>query len=417
MVRASTRCALAGSSPLGSYLPSTRSRDLPGRQNVLCRVYIAVMLLAAFGTNPLSAIESELFQNVPASVASLAGRVKTIHDTQLSTVPFAFVLKHGTKCSQRYIAERTGKTVVLCHAAHVQVLDGDYVKPPYKISGGFVKVIGTGVGDTDMETGDLEPLCGTPIRAFLFSRKVSLCMFELTFSLLEVSWIPNLLTSRERGQSYDPEINADRTVDRLEFLRLFIEYERHEVAFRAVFRHCDGCRRGREIPRPPYFESTDTCERQILVLGIPLEGGSGIFGGLVAGLLFELRVASTLLKEVNECRLKMPKCLLGWNAGSFVQPSVIFGLLQRREAGTGFMVADGNAVFVIGVGSHPKRPVVHVPTGSENADQFGFLFICGIESKTVSNLHTESVVYLIPTIRRQPFLRRLKATVSGLKTL
>ena len=63
LVRASLGRALAGN-PLGSYSPSTRRHGLPGRQNVLRRIYIAVVFLTTLWASPGTGAQGQLLKNV-----------------------------------------------------------------------------------------------------------------------------------------------------------------------------------------------------------------------------------------------------------------------------------------------------------------------------------------------------------------
>lgn len=250
LVRASRGCALADTAPLGSYLPSTRCHGLSGRQNVLGCVLVAVVYFAALGARPFPDAEGQLLQDVPAVETPLARRVEPVHGSQLAPVPFTLVPDHRQELAEGGVGERAGKGVVLDHAAHVQVLDGDHVETPDKISGDFVQVVGTGVGDSCMETGDLEPLGAPALRAPCLARQIALRPGERLLDPFEMTRVLDLLAGGERRERRDAEVDSDRPVDQREFLDLLFETERDEVAVGRVSLDRDGGRRRGEVPAP-----------------------------------------------------------------------------------------------------------------------------------------------------------------------
>ena len=393
-VRASTGCAPAGLAPLGSYLPSTRRHRLPGGQNVLRRVLVAVMVFAALWASPLPNLQWEFFKDVPAVETPLARRVEAVASPQFPSVPLALVPEHRQELAEGCIGERASKTVVLGHAAHVQVLDGDHVEATDKIGSGFMQVVSSSISDPGVEPGDLEPLDCPPFRALRFAREVALGANELTFQPIQMPGIGNLFSSREGRQRHKSEIDSDRLVDGRKVLRRLVKAERDEIAIRRILGHRYGRRHGDKFPRPANLETTDAGKREIAVLHVPLEGGSGVLGGLVMVLALESRVSGALLEEVDERRLEMPERLLRRDAGDIIEPIMVGRSLERGQHGARFVVADGNAFLVVGVGSDPQRPVVDVPARAEDMGEFALLSVGGVEAESVSNFHTHSISYV-----------------------
>ncbi len=391
MVRASRGNALTGTAPLKSDSPSTRRHGLPGRQNVLRCVHITIMLLAALWASPLAATQIQFLQDVPAIRTPLAGRVESIDLAQLTSVPLALVLEHRQEFAEGRIGDRAGKVVVLDHASHVEVLDGDYVETPDKIGGYFVEVVPAGVCNPGVKPSHMESLYRPALRAFRLAGKIVLGPGKTTLGLHQGFRILDLLAGREGSQSRDPEVDTDCLVNRSELLDLLIDAKSDEVSVRRVLDYRDGRGDRLEAPGPADFEPSYAGKCEILISGVPLGRGSRVFSGLIVGLLLETGILGPLLEEVYKGCLEVPECLLGRDAGNLVEPGILRGLLEGGKHGARFVISHRDAVLEVGIGTHPKSPVVDVAAGSEDADQLFLLLVGRIETKTISNLHGDTV--------------------------
>ena len=141
-----------------SYSPSTRRHGLSVRQNVLRRIHITIVVPAALGAVPFPGCQRQFLQILPAVKAPPARRVEPVRQPQFPPVPPALVLHHPPEFAEPRVQDRAGKGVVLDHAAHVQVLEGNHVKATNEVGGGLVQVVPSGVGDAGVEPGDLEPV-------------------------------------------------------------------------------------------------------------------------------------------------------------------------------------------------------------------------------------------------------------------
>ncbi len=270
LVRVSLGRALAGN-PLGSYSPSTRRHGLSGRQNVLRRIYVSIMLLATLWAAPGTDAQGQIRKNVSTVEAPFARRMKSIRYPEFSTVPFALVPKHRAECAERGVGDHAGKTVVLGHATHVQILNGNYVETFDKVSGYLVQVVDPSVRNLCVKPGNSESLDAPPFGPFLFSRQIPLSSCKLLLPLIEVTGVSNLLSSREGGECGYSEIDAYRLMDGRQSFGRLIQAKRDKITVRRILNHRDGSGIHHKIIRPPNPEPSKTENDEVFIPGIPLE--------------------------------------------------------------------------------------------------------------------------------------------------
>lgn len=160
LVHGSTGSASTSRSSLRAYQPSPRSNGVSRRQKILRRVYIAVVLCAAFAASPLAHAQGKRLMDVPASRAAFAGWVEPVHHDQLFFVPPALVVQKRSERREPGICNVLGKPLVFRHACHVQILDANQIEAPHQVGGGLVQVVKARIRDTRLQA------CGTSSRTF-----------------------------------------------------------------------------------------------------------------------------------------------------------------------------------------------------------------------------------------------------------
>jgi hypothetical protein len=123
---------------------------------------------------------------------------------------------------------------------------------------------------------------------------------------------------------------------------------------------------GAELTGPSHREPAQAREREWVTEGVPLEGRSGILGGLLPGLPLERGRAGPLLEEVAEGPLQMPERLLGGDRGPLSQPGMIGLALEPGQESAPLAGRDRAALLGPGGGPKPESPVVDIPTGAQD---------------------------------------------------
>ena len=111
LFNASQTIATTGRNPLSAYAASTFVFSLGAshRENVLGRIFIAVMLIVALWALPLTNAEGHFRHAVSATGASLAGGLELIDLDQRSSVPVSLIFQlpqiggaeHGCRRTER----------------------------------------------------------------------------------------------------------------------------------------------------------------------------------------------------------------------------------------------------------------------------------------------------------------------------
>ena len=142
------------------------------------------------------------------------------------------------------------------------------------------------------------------------------------------------------------------------------------------------------------MESSQPGKNEVLVELIPLEGTTGVFGGLPISLLLIRGVSATFSPEVEECGLQMAQRLLSWNTRHVIQPFCFLLFFEIGEQCRSVIIADP---FLFGSPSfraNVERPIVNVSATPKDFGKFLGLGTSGVESKAVSCLHTISILYV-----------------------
>jgi hypothetical protein len=209
VVHASPGTATRRQSCNSSYTPSTRGRGISCRQYILSRIEIAIVNRSAACTYPLTVAKSQRIVKGTA-LATFAGRLEAVRDTQLASVPSALVLKHLTELSESGVTDSLGQAPILEHAAHVEILEGNRAEPANQIGRNFIEVILTRVSYLNVQPSDFHSLTVAASAAFLSATQHTLSVSEFTQAFCQRFKRLNFLACRQASQRFQPQVNTDR---------------------------------------------------------------------------------------------------------------------------------------------------------------------------------------------------------------
>ncbi len=285
MVDASTDLASASLSSPRSYESSTsRFRLSGGRfaresefQNVLCRVLIAVLCLAALNAGEFTNVQRHLLVNVSAIRTSLATRKKPIRNANLSAVPSSLVFQHGPEHAETGATDMFGKPWIADHSTHVQVFDRQHVKPANKVGSQLIQAVLATVADMSLMLGHAELLPSPTVASLDTAGKHSLQASQLSGVSHRVPWVGNPLSVGECCQPKDSKIDPDLLPRLGECgLRWLIQTKTHEISTGTVLGYRNRARRTREFATPLDAEATYLGYAKVLVGGVPSESANAI---------------------------------------------------------------------------------------------------------------------------------------------
>lgn len=393
LVHVSTECASGSRSSHASYLSSTRSHRVSlGHFNVLCCILISIMVSAAFWAIPLTNVERQRFDNMSTRRACLAGWVESVNYFFDFPILFAFIGEHAFEHTHTYIGYCTSNTVVGNHTPHVQIFNTDDVKTTHQIGRELVKIIRPAVTNVFMQPSDFDALPLPPSTTFLPPRQALLQPCQLGEFTPKMLRVRNTFPVRKSSQSTNPKVDSNSLSGFWQPDNRLIEAECYKVSPGRSLAYRNRCGGTGETSTPMYVKTTKPRKTQIIVNSIPFEGATGVFSRLFILLLFVGRVAPTFSPEVEEGSLQMTQRLLSGYAGYVIQPFCGLLFFESSEQCRSVVVANS---FLFGSPSfRPKMesPIINVATTTEDSGEFLGLGIGWIESKSVSCLHTISIL-------------------------
>ena len=392
MVHSSTGHALRLTSG-SSYSPSLRSHGLPSRQNILCCVFIAVMVAATLGTTPLAHGQRQALDDVATVETPLARWIETITHQQLSPVPSAFVSQKLSELSKRGIRDRFCEAVVSHHAANMEILNRNDIETLNEVRCHLVDVVESRVGNLRLNASNPESLTFPAPATLTPSSKDLLRPRELLFYSPCVAQVGDVFPVRESGEARDPEIDANRFPSRRQRRDDFIQNQCHKIPTGSVLGYCHRRRVTRECSRPAHAEPAEFGKVEVLILSVPFERRSCVFSGLLSVFTFECWVFSPSLEEVDERSLQMSECLLRRNAGNFSKKRKFCLSLQFRQLGRCVGVADIDP-FGIGIGTKAKHMIVHEPATPKRTGEDYLLLIGWVAPEPISEFHMFMIAYV-----------------------
>ena len=389
LVDASTGLASASRSPKRSYKSSTSRFRLSGGQEILRRVFVAVVVCAAFGTGKLADIQRHSFVNVPASRASFAAGEEPIRNANLFPVPRSLVLQHRTEHAEAGATDVLGQAVVANHATHVQILDCQNIELANQIGCQLAQTILAAVGNVRLMLGDFQLLPPPPITAFYATGENPLQSSQLASVPHRVSRVGDPSPIGQGCQPRDSKIDPDLLARLGECeLRWFIQTKAHEISPTSVLGYRDRCWRTCELAAPLDIQATELGNAEILVFGIIVERGNGICCTLFPMLGMELGVLRSLGEKVTESCLQVAQRLLLGNTGRFFQER------ERRvvpmfspSLATG-VVVNGDSILEAGC-SQVQGEIVSMPGAAELFGKLSLLSTSRIDPKCHSLFHLQ----------------------------
>ncbi len=283
-----------------------------------------------------------------STVKAAFGRgIELVNLDKRSPIPGRFVLKLSDKFRPPHVTDGFCQTVVLDHILNLQTLDTDRLVLTDQLCRELVLRITASVTDPRMDASHLETSLGAVLGALLFLGEATLSPCQLLLILVEEFGIAGGVPIRGDHHGLQAQIKPHLRLHHRQELDVFFDQDGDKVATSGVFAYRDG--RG----LAPFGQGTRPVDvkrsihfRQGKRLPIPFKGGSGVFSGLWTFAFLEGGIVGTAFKEVLEGFLKVSQGLLRRHRGDLVEPSMVSLLLQKGEAGRGFMIADPLLILV-----------------------------------------------------------------------
>lgn len=399
-VHSSTEDAFRGD-PHPASSSSLRRHRVSLGQNIQRGVYIAVMPDAAFRAIPFPDIERQRFDDMPAIIATLAGRIESVDDLKHLSVPGALVSQHGSKRAHADVGDCPCEAMIGNHASDVQVLNGDKVEAAHQACRKLVQEVLPLISDMLLESGDLDadsfpsstsltPSCHDPLQPSQFTKR----------SIKEPR-VADHLAIGQCGNAVNTKINSYGATSFGQRFSRLVEAKRDEVSPGRFlgYRHRRGA--ASERSAPANAKMPETCNAQVSIRGVPFERATGIFGGLPAALLLKVRIPIYLIEKGAEGRLKMAEGLLDRNAGDLVEPGEIRSLFEISEHRRGLDIIDAHLILEPRINANAKHPVVDKAAGTEDTGEHRSLLFARVKTESVSKFHIHNI--RLVTYECQPF--------------
>lgn len=273
------------------------------RQNIIRCILVPIVMGATPWAIPFTYGQRQRLQNVSANTTSFAGWKETVHLLQCFSVPVTLVLDLPSEQSERGIHQTAGKSVVLDHSPHIQILNADRVESPDEISRDFVHIIETGIRDLGMNLSDPKSSAFTSVASLFTAGEDSLCPDQLFRLFGEMPRVRDALAVGECCEPNNTEIYSNGLTCLWQFGTFFVEHQGDMVSVHSIFADGNGGRFTPERPGPPNAQSADPRETEVAVASIPLECAARILSGLRSILFLEGWVPGSFLEKVAEGQL------------------------------------------------------------------------------------------------------------------
>ena len=391
-VHVSQESATGSRSSTLSYLSSTRRHRVSlGHIKIFCCIFISIMMGATFGAIPFTNIEGQRLNDVPTNRTHFAGWEESIDRFQKFSVPVTFVRDHLTKHPHSYISNCPGKTMIGCHAADIQIFNANLIEVPHQVGSEFMQSVGSTVGDMLVQLRNFDSLSLPPSTAFLAPRKNALQSCQLGEITAEMPWVCDAFSVGQSCETIDTKIDPNSLPGFRQFLDCFVEAEGDKVMPGRFLGYRNRSGHTFEVSAPMDIEATEAGKDKVFIVCVPFESADRVFRGLPVSFLFERRIASSFGPEIEESSLKMAETLLNRDTGCFSQPFCFHLFFQNSELGGSVVITDSFLLSSPGLGTDVQCPVVYVTAAAEDFGEFQSLGIGGIESESISCLHTNIV--------------------------
>ena len=357
------------------------------RQKVLRRILVAVVQDVALRAGPRANIERHFFGNKPTVPAAFTAGIEAINHLKFATVPFAFVGQHLPKRGKPHIGDAAGQILIGHHAAHVQIFDAYHIVAADQVRRHFVEVILAGVGNVRMQTRDFESLAQPAATPLCTAAEHTLDSRQFGELAPKVFGIGDPFSAGESRQPIDAEIYPHALSGLGLLLHFFVQTETHKVSARTILDYRDGAGFTLKVSGPADAQVTKLSQGEVLLIAVPLEGGTGELRALRPPLRFEAGISRPLLEEVTEGSLQVPEALLKRNTGDLTEPVKLRFLFPLGQGGAGLLVVNAGFVLRVAIRSQIQRLVVDEADTTKHLLQSPPLRRARIASKGVSNFH------------------------------
>lgn len=393
LVHASTECASGSRSSQASYLSSTCSNGVSLRRfNILCCILISIVMGSALGAIPLTNVEWKSFNDVATRGTHLAGWEESVNYLFDLPIPFTFICEHVSEHTHPHIGYNTSKTVIGCHATHVQVFDANDIESANQVGSELVQTVRSAVTNVFMQPSYFDALSLPPHTTFLTSCENALQPCQLGEIAPKMFRVCNALTVRKGSQSTNPKVNSNSLTCLRKFFNSFIEAKSDKVSPRRFLDYRNRCRFALEFSTQLNVETTKTRKTQIFVSSVPFEGTTGVFSRLSIPLFFVCRVAAAFSPKVEEGSLQMSKRLLSWYTGYVIQPFCGLLFFERCEHCRSIVVADSLLFGSPSFGAVVEGPIINVAATTKNSGEFLGLGVSRIKPESISCFHTINIL-------------------------
>jgi putative transposase len=304
---------------------------MPCRQNVSCRIQVAVVCNAATGTSPLPVTQPEGFVN-NATRTAFACWLEPICHTQFAPVPETLVLKHTPEFSETGISNRTRQATIAHDSSHVKVLDRNHAKSANQIGRNLIEKVLPSISNADVKPSHFQALSGAAPTPFLAPAQYPAGAPQFAQGIIQRFERLDLFTVAQGSQRFQAQIDSHRgCIPRQRGPRLF-HSESNKVASRIVLGYRDSARRFFDHSGPANPQPADFSEREIAVLLIPVKSRFRKLRALFITLGLESRIPRAAFKEIHISPLQMAKALLQGDAGDFPQERIFYFPLCQHSA-------------------------------------------------------------------------------------
>ncbi len=352
--------------------------------------------------------------------APFGGRVPLVNLDKPTSIPGGFVFQLPDEFTPSHISDGFSQVVVLDHVFDLQTLDTDRLVLTDQLCGELVLRITPSITDPSVNTGDLEPCLGSVLGALLFLGETTLSPCQLLFIRVSELGIAVGVSLGGDDHGLQAQVKSHLLGNNVQELDVLLDQDGHEIASGGIFGDRDG---GGLAPfgqgaRPVDVQrGVHLCQGELL--SIPLEGGSGVFGGLFALPFLEGGILGTSLKEVLEGFLQVAQSLLRRHTGNLIEPGVIILLLQEGELRGQGIVANALLLLVVGIGTQPQGPIVDITSTTKCPSKYLCLLRRRIKSILVCSflLHaSQSIMYLVKSQQARGFPRHLEISEASSET-
>lgn len=135
-------------------------------------------------------------------------RVTWIHLLNLTASVHSFAYQDRKEGRPRNIRDYTGKTGILDHPAHIQILDGDRIESINQALCRLVMKVFPGIRNCLVSAGNLLPGFGSIAAASFLAAQSPLKLLEVRAGVVQMAGILDCLACAERGKTLDANVNA-----------------------------------------------------------------------------------------------------------------------------------------------------------------------------------------------------------------